>query len=164
MFINEKSIMVVYSDRTGNPQNMGLYIKSNGNYILTTDTEFQNGRTYYLSLGKYILEAKYGYHKLWGEDTGRTLSGEYSGTLLGIFPKITVQFRSLSKNEVEIIAPILDSAKQTIYYYDPSKKMEQGLNTYTGDYEITNKKIINISNGQDNEGFSCAFISRSKRW
>lgn len=114
-----------------------------------------------VSMGQYIVNAKYGYHKLWGNDSGRNLAGVMSGTLIGIFPKITLQFRPLTKDEVEIITPILDSASQTVSYYDPNKKTQTSMITYSGDYEITDKNIIGGST--KNDGFSCAFISKSKR-
>lgn len=114
-----------------------------------------------VSIGQYITEAKYSYNKLYANDSGRSLSGEMSGTLLGIFPKIILQFRKLTKSELEIIVPILDSARQTVTYYDPNKKTNVTMTTYTGDYEITNKSIIN--NGRKNDSFSCSFISVSRR-
>ena len=114
-----------------------------------------------VSMGQYITEAKYGYNKLWGEDSGRNLAGEQSGTLIGIFPKIILQFRKLTKTELEVIVPILDSARQTVTYYDPNKKATVTMTTYTGDYEISNKGIIN--RGRKNEGFSCSFIAVRKR-
>ena len=114
-----------------------------------------------VSMGQYIVNAKYGYHKLWGNDSGRNLAGGMAGTLLGIFPKITLQFRPLTKDELEIVAPILDSASQTVAYYDPYKSAITTITTYTGDYEITNKNII--GGIIKNDGFSCAFISKSKR-
>lgn len=114
-----------------------------------------------VSMGQYITEAKYGYNKLWSSDSGRNLAGTMSGTLIGIFPKITLQFRKLTKSELEIIVPILDSARQTVTYYDPRKKANLTMYTYTGDYEIVNKRIIN--GNAKNEGFSCSFISTKKR-
>lgn len=115
----------------------------------------------YLSLGDYLVEAKYGFNKLWSSDTGRNLAGTMSGTLLGIYPKITLQFKPLTKTELETIAPILDSASQSIKYYDPNKKATVTMTTYTGDYETTNKNII--QGNATNEGFSCSFISVRKR-
>ena len=56
-----------------------------------------------VNLGQYILEAKYSYNKLWSNDSGRNLAGTQSGTLIGIFPKIVVQFRKLTKIELETI-------------------------------------------------------------
>lgn len=110
-----------------------------------------------ISIGQYITEAKYGYNKLWSSDSGRNLSGTQSGTLIGIFPKIVLQFRKLSRTEIEIIAPILDSASQSVTYYDPKKKADYTMVTYTGDWELTCKGILG------NEGFGCSFISTRKR-
>lgn len=114
-----------------------------------------------VNMGQYITEAKYQYNKLWSSDSGRNLAGTQSGTLIGIFPKIILQFRKLKKSELEIIVPILDSARQTVTYYDPNKKATTSITTYTGDYEIDNKGIVNGS--RKNEGFSCSFISVDRR-
>ena len=114
-----------------------------------------------VSMGQYITEAKYGYNKLWSSDSGRNLAGTQSGTLLGIFPKIILQFRKLTKAELEVIIPILDAPRQTVSYYDPNKKAQISMITYTGDYEISNKG--RISKGRKNESFSCSFIAVSRR-
>lgn len=110
-----------------------------------------------LNLGSFILEAKFGYYKLWSEDSGRNLAGTQSGTLIGIFPKIIVQFRKLTQSELEKVAPVLDSPNQTLTYYDPVKKTATTISTYTGDWELVNRGV------QQNQGFSCSFIARSKR-
>lgn len=113
-----------------------------------------------VNLGEYILEAKYSYNKLWSSDSGRNLAGTQSGTLVGIFPKIIVQFRKLTKAELEKIIPILDSPRQTLIYYDPNKKAMTTMTTYTGDYEIDNKGIIGHVK---NEGFQISFIAVKRR-
>ena len=95
-----------------------------------------------VNMGQYLVEAKYGYNKLWASDSGRNLAGAMTGTLVGIFPKLVLQFRPLTKDELEIITPILDSASQTVTYYDPTKQTNVTMTTYTGDYEITNKYIV----------------------
>lgn len=125
--------------------------------LIDKDSLMVNG----LNLGPFILEAKFGYHKIWGKDTGRNLAATWSGTLLGIFPKITVQFKKLTKSEVEQITPILDEANQLVQYYDPKKKQKITMTTYTNDYEITNKNIIDEITKV--EGFPVAFISTKKR-
>ena len=114
-----------------------------------------------LNLGPFILEAKVSFNKIWASDTGRNMAGTYSGTLIGIFPKIIVQFRKLTKSEVEKIVPILDSATQSVQYYDPNKKQKIVMSTYTGDYELISKNIIDELTKV--EGFSISFISRKKR-
>lgn len=114
-----------------------------------------------INMGQYITEAKYGYNKLWASDSGRNLAGEQSGTLIGIFPKIILQFRKLTGTELETIVPILDSVRQNVSYYDPNKQQQITIETYTGDYEISNKGMIN--SGRKNESFSCSFIAVRKR-
>lgn len=114
-----------------------------------------------ISMGQYLVEAKFGYNKLWAADSGRNLAGKQTGSLVGIFPKLTLSFRKLTKAELEIITPILDKARQTVRYYDPTKKKNVTITTYTGDYEITNKKIINST--KKNEAFNISFIAVERR-
>lgn len=114
-----------------------------------------------VNMGQYIVQAQYSYNKLWSSDSGRNLAGVQSGTLIGVFPKIILQFRKLTKEELEVIVPILDSARQNVTYYDPNKKETITIETYTGDYEIVNKYIIGTN--RKNEGFACSFIATSKR-
>lgn len=114
-----------------------------------------------VNMGNYLVEAKYGYNKLWSSDSGRNLAGTQSGTLIGIFPKIVLQFKPLTRTELETIVPILDSARQTVTYYDPYKQQNVTMTTYTGDYEVVNKNVI--SGNVTNQGFSCSFISTSRR-
>ena len=67
----------------------------------------------------------------------------------------------MSKEDLEIISPIIDSQEQTLQYYDPNFKKMVTLQTYTDSYEYLDKNII-----QDrikNESFEVAFISRKKR-
>lgn len=110
-----------------------------------------------ISFGQYLVQADYGYNKLWASDSGRNLAGEQTGTLVGIFPKIEMQFRKLSQAELHTIAPILDSASQTVKYYDDTKGAYVTMSTYTGDWKVTNRGI-----GQ-NEGFTISFIARKRR-
>jgi len=112
-----------------------------------------------ISMGQYLLSAKYEYNKLWGSDTGRNLKGKFSGTLVGIFPKITLRFRKLTKAEMNIIAPILDSGSQTLIYYDPSTNRNETITTYSNDWGYENKKIVE----KLDESFECTFISRERR-
>ena len=115
-----------------------------------------------VNMGQYITEAKYGYNKLWASDSGRNLSGTMIASLVGVFPKLVLEFRKLTKSELEIVIPILDKPYQNTTYYDPNKKANVTMRTYTGDYEVSNKGIIG-SEGLKNESFSCSFIAVSKR-
>lgn len=124
--------------------------------FINKDSLIVNG----INLGRYIVQATYSYNKLWSSDSGRNLAGEQSGTLVGIFPKIVVQFRKLTKTELEDLASVLDSARQTVQYYDPNKKTMTTMTTYTGDYEVVNKGIIGHVK---NEGFQISFIATKRR-
>lgn len=110
-----------------------------------------------VSMAQYITDAKFGMHKLWGKDSGRNLAGKNKGTLVGVFPKITLSFRKLNVDEIELLAPILDSINQTTEYYDPRKKGKITMSTYAGDWEYVCKRF------EKSEAFTCAFISNEKR-
>ena len=111
-----------------------------------------------ISMGDYLLSAKYEFNKLWGSDTGRNLKGSFSGTLVGIYPKITLTFRKLTQAEMNLIAPILDSGSQSLTYYDPTTNSNKTITTYSGDWSYENKRIMT-----KNDSFSCTFISRERR-
>lgn len=110
-----------------------------------------------ISFGQYLVQADYNYNKLWSEDSGRNLAGTQSGTLIGIFPKLELQFRKLTKEELHYLAPILDSASQTVEYYDDNKGEMTTMETYTGDWKVSNKGI------NSNEAFSISFIAKKRR-
>ena len=91
-----------------------------------------------------------------------TPAGTQSGTLIGIFPKLEVSFKKLTREELETIAPILDKASQNVTYYDPVKKGLYTMSTYTGDWATLNRNTFsNVARA--NETFSISFISRKKR-
>lgn len=113
-----------------------------------------------VSLGQYITNVEYQYNKLWGEDSGRNLAGDQSGTFLGVYPKFVISFRKLTKAEMEIITPLIDSPYQIFKYYDPTKKANLIITTYTGDYSFVNKSIIGK---HKNEPFQVSFIAVSRR-
>jgi hypothetical protein len=77
-----------------------------------------------------------GRHKLWGDDTGRVMSGDFFGTLTGIFPKITASFFPETDEELEQLIDDLDSPSQILEYYNPKKRTTTSLGTYTNDYDI----------------------------
>ena len=110
-----------------------------------------------VSMGRYLLQAEYQFNKLWGSDTGRNLAGTMSGTLVGIFPKLVLTFRKLSRAEVNLLGPILDSGTQSVTYYDPVLNRNVTMSTYTGDWKLVNKYI------DKNDSFEISFIAREKR-
>ena len=115
-----------------------------------------------INMGKYITEVEYGYNKLWAPDSGRNLAGVQSGTLMGIFPKLKVNFIKLTQKELELIAPMLDRATQNVTYYDPVLKKMTTMSTYTGDWATLNRNSF-TDVARANESFSISFIARKKR-
>lgn len=113
-----------------------------------------------ISFGQYLLSVRYDYNKLWGSDTGRNLKGKFTGTLVGIFPKLVMNFRKLTKAEMNIVSPILNSDFQTVQYYDPDTNQTETIETYTGDWGYENKKVI--VEKQDGT-FECSFTSTEGR-
>jgi hypothetical protein len=115
-----------------------------------------------INMGQYITEVEYGYNKLWASDSGRNLAGVQSGTLIGTFPKLKINFIKLTREELELIAPILDKATQNVTYYDPVLKRITTMSTYTGDWATLNRNTFtNVARA--NESFSISFIARKKR-
>lgn len=126
--------------------------------IIDTESIKVNG----ISLAQYLTNAKFGYHKVWSDDTGRNLAGSMTGTLIGIFPKVTCTFRKLTRAEVELLAPILDAPRQSFTSYDPNKKTNITRETYTGDWEYDTNDLYE-NNNKAIKGFNIAFINIHKR-
>lgn len=109
-------------------------------------------------MAPYITKAKFGYHKIWGSDTGRALSGDNSGTLKGIYPKVTMTFRKLNDEEVGTILSLFNKAENKVTFYNPDlKKKIVDMSCYSNDQEYEQEDFGKI------EGYSCAVISNKKR-
>lgn len=111
-----------------------------------------------VKMAQYITEAKFGYHKIWGNDAGRALSGDNSGTLKGIYPKITMTFRRLSVEEIGTVLSLFNKAENKVTFYNPDiKKKIVDMSCYSNDQEY-NQKYLGKS-----EGYSSAVIANKKR-
>lgn len=111
-----------------------------------------------VKMAQYITNAKFGYHKIWGKDTGRALSGDNSGTLKGIYPKITMTFRKLNEDEVGIILSLFNKAENKVTFYNPDlKKKINNMSCYSNDQEMDQKYLGRI------DGYSSAVIANKKR-
>lgn len=122
----------------------------------------KSGGSSYIALGDYITQVEYGYNKLWGKDTGRNLKGRTTGTLLGIVVKLKLSFAPLTKDELELLSPILNSAYQSTQYYDPDLRQITTIQTYTGDWATLNKNSFeNVA--KVNEGFDISVIATIPR-
>lgn len=114
-----------------------------------------------VSMGQYLLQVEYDYNKMWGPDTGRNLKAKMSGTYLGVVPKLRLTFGKLTQQELELLAPILDSAWQQTTYYDPVEG-ERTMETYTGDWKTLNKTTFE-RHARANESFDISVIAVEPR-
>lgn len=111
-----------------------------------------------VKMAQYLTQAKFGYHKIWGKDTGRSLSGDNSGTLKGIYPKITMTFRKLKEDELKIILALFNKAENKVTFYNPDlEKKIVNMSCYSNDQEYDQEYLGKV------QGYSCAVISNKKR-
>lgn len=105
-------------------------------YNGTGSTLRYNGQTYangsYVTLGKKVAY-KVTYCKLWSSDTGRSMTGENKGTLIGIFPKIEVTLGRLSEDDMSAIINLTNQPRADVQYYDVGRKSLVTASFYFGD-------------------------------
>lgn len=96
--------------------------------------------TYLLKIGGVdftdcITRYKLGFMKLWSEDTGRSMTGENKGTLVGIFPKLSITMGSMGAAQMASFLAKVNTASQTVYYYDTELQNYVSDSFYFGDVE-----------------------------
>lgn len=85
---------------------------------------------------KYSIQ----YNKLWADDSGRDMSGENKGTLIGFFPKLSIDVGSFTEDEMSTFLSKVNKAKFNISWYDSEiKGIRSGISYYINDYEIEMK-------------------------
>jgi len=109
----------------------------------------------------YILRSGYevAFNTLWGADTGRDMAGNENGTLIGMFPKVSVTFRKLNRDEMKYVLSLLNRVNFQLTYYDPEKDMLLTLPNYRADFSVP---LISTKNVKY-ESFKVDFIPRRKR-
>lgn len=116
-------------------------------YNGTGSTITYNGRSYahgsYVTMGNKI-SYKVQYCKLWSSDTGRSMTGENKGTLIGIFPKISVKLGRMSEGDMSAIINLTNQARADVRYYDVGAKALTTASFYFGDVsaEIERKSTM----------------------
>ena len=109
-------------------------------------------------MAQYLTKVKFGYHKIGGKDTGRSLSGDNSGTLKGIYPKITMTFRKLNETEVNVVLSLFNKAENKVTFYNPDlKRTVYNMSCYSNDQEMDQERLGKI------QGYSSAVIANKKR-
>lgn len=103
----------------------------------------------------WVLSGSYAVQraKLWGRDTGRTaLSGKYTGTLIGIFPKITITIKGskLLREDAQTLVRLLDQQIVSCKYYEERTGSMQTAEFYFDDANITYAKNKLVNGSYDN--------------
>jgi hypothetical protein len=105
-------------------------------YNGTGSTIAYNGRSYahgtFVTLGKQTAY-KVEYCKLWSSDTGRSMTGENKGTLIGIFPKISVSLGRMTEEDMSAIINLTNQPRADVKYYDVGAKALTTASFYFGD-------------------------------
>lgn len=106
-----------------------------------------------------LTKYQVGYKKLWSSDTGRSMTGENKGTLIGIFPKLEITVGRLTGNEMSTLLSLLNVANANVTYYDPEYKKVTTASFYFGDIdiELLRKSQMNY------KSFSFSIIANKKR-
>lgn len=110
-----------------------------------------------VSMGQYLTGATIGYYKLWSSDSGRNMAGTNTGTLIGIFPKVQLTFRTLTDSELSIILKLVNKANMTLTYWDTELQQKKSLSCYAGDVETPVKKLGKY------QSFTVSIITNAKR-
>ncbi len=89
-----------------------------------------------------LVTYKVSYCKLWSSDTGRSMTGENKGTLIGIFPKIEITVGKMTDTEMASFLALVNKASANVTYYDTEARKNITASFYFGDVtdEISRQK------------------------
>ena len=86
------------------------------------------------TIGK-LAEYRIGRNKLW-KDSDRNMNGDVRAVLIGIFPKIEVNFTYMTQTEMSTITALLDQAFFNVTYFDPRTNTTHTAQYYASDYNV----------------------------
>lgn len=87
------------------------------------------GSTNLNKLTKFEVER----NKLW-VDADRNLSGTLKATLIGVFPKLLLEFGYLTEAEVQAVVTLLEPASFNVSWWDSKTNGYKTGSYYAGDY------------------------------
>lgn len=131
-----------------NSTSYSYYQKSTKRYV-TKYAEKEYVPIVWVLSGSYAVQRA----KLWGKDTGRTaLSGKYTGTLIGIFPKITITIKGskLLREDAQTLTFLLDQQTVNCKYYEERINGLRTAEFYFDDANITYAKNKLIGGNYNN--------------
>lgn len=110
-----------------------ISIQNNTGVALTYHgTSYEDGG--FVPLGK-LTQYDVQFPKLWSSDTGRSMTGENKGTLVGIFPKLIIKCGRMSEGDMSAFLYLVNQATTNITYYDPQYQTTVTASFYFNDAE-----------------------------
>ena len=106
-----------------------------------------------------LVSYKVGYCKLWSSDTGRSMTGENKGTLIGIFPKIEITLGKMTATEMSKFLSLVNVASANVTYYDTERRENLTNNFYFGDAVDE----INRQKNMSHKPISISIIANKRR-
>lgn len=111
-----------------------------------------------IAMAQFCKSVHFGYHKVWGKDTGRNNAGDNSGTLLGIYPKLTFTFHKLDEEQISTLLSLFNKAENKVTFYNPDLKRKVfNMSCYSNDQEYDQDKLGIV------EGYKSSVIANRKR-
>lgn len=89
-----------------------------------------------LDLTPYLKKYSVARPKLFA-DAGRNMRGNLKNTFLGVFPKITLEFRPINETEADTILTVLEGSIFTVEWYDAVTRGYKTGDFYPGDYDYS---------------------------
>lgn len=95
-----------------------------------------------------LVSYKVTYCKLWSSDTGRSMTGENKGTLIGIFPKIEITLGKMTASEMAAFLSLVNVSSANVTYYDTERQQPITNSFYFGDAYDEIQRQSNMSHKQ----------------
>lgn len=106
----------------------------------------------------HIVTYKIGRAKLW-KDSERNMNGDVRATLIGIFPKISMQVGYTTQEEMSQLTQLLDKDFFTVTWFDVRIQATVSTSYYASDYDV---ELDNKSKGRY-KPFEVSLVPVSKR-
>lgn len=82
---------------------------------------------------KAVKECTLSDYKMWSDDSGRSMTGESKGTLVGIFPKLELKIGQQNASERAQLLKLLNKAEATVRAYSVERERFEEASFYFGD-------------------------------
>ncbi len=96
----------------------------------------KSGTTWY-AFPKKCVDASLGDYKLWAQGSGRSMTGDNKGTLVGIFPKIELKIGRQRAEDRALMTRLLNQQSTTVRAYCTEREQFETASFYFGD--VVNK-------------------------